>query len=75
MNKALGALVLVLAASTAQPALAGREGANRHIADAPKVKVTEEPRSNRATVANAAHAECKRYFALIGSLVTVPCAR
>ena len=73
MNKAVVALVLVLAASAAQPALAGREGANRHIAST--VKVTDEPRSNRATVANAGHTECKKYFALIGSLVTVPCAR
>jgi uncharacterized protein YdeI (BOF family) len=74
MNKALVALVLVLAVS-AQPALAGKGGPSRRAADAPKVKVTEEPRYQRATVANAGHAECKKYFALIGSLVTVPCAR
>jgi hypothetical protein len=72
MNKALAALVLILAVST-QPALAGRAGASRHTADARKVK--EEPRYTRATVANSAGAECKKYFALIGSLVTVPCAR
>ena len=74
MNKAFIALVLVLAVS-AQPALAAKAGASRHAADSPKVKVTEEPRYQRATVANARHAECKKYFALIGSLVTVPCAR
>lgn len=71
MNKAIVALVLVLALS-AQPALAGKAGA-RHTADASKA--IEEPRSNRATVANAGHAECKKYFALIGSLVSVPCVR
>ena len=74
MNKALVALVLVLAVST-QPALAGKSGASRHGADTPKVKVTEEPRYQHATVGNAGHSECKKYFALIGSLVTVPCAR
>ena len=68
MNKAIVALVLVLALS-AQPALAGKAGA-RHTS-----KAIEEPRSNRATVANAGHAECKKYFALIGSLVSVPCVR
>ena len=72
MNKAFVALVLVLAAS-AQPALAGRATAGRHAADAQKA--TEKPRSGRATMADAGHAECKKYFALIGSLVTVPCTR
>ena len=74
MNKAIVALVLVFALS-AQPALAGKAGASRHTADVPKAKVIEEPRANRATVADAGHAECKKYFALIGSLVAVPCAR
>ena len=74
MNKALVALVLVLAVS-AQPALAAKSGASRHAAEAPKEKVTEEPRYQRATVGNTGSSECKKYFALIGSLVTVPCAR
>ena len=76
MNKAFLALVLVLSVS-AQPALAGRSGASRLAADAPKAKVTEKARSTPTTTANAGNAECekKKYFALIGRLVTVPCAR
>ena len=76
MNKAFLALVLVLSVS-AQPALAGKPGASRHAADAPKAKVTEQPRPTRATTTDAGNAECKKkkYFALIGRLVTVPCAR
>jgi hypothetical protein len=73
MNKAFVALVLVLAVS-AQPALAGKGGASRR-ADAPKVKVAEEPRYQPATVGNGGHSKCKKYFALIGSLVEVPCGR
>jgi|SoimicMinimDraft_3_1059731.scaffolds.fasta_scaffold1254462_1 uncharacterized protein YdeI (BOF family) len=74
MKKAVVALVLVLAIS-AQPALAAKGGANPRSADAPKAKVTEEPQSNRATVASAGYGECKKYFALIGRLAEVPCAR
>lgn len=74
MNKAIVTLVLILAAS-AQPALAGRSGAGRHAAEAPKAKTAAEPRYQPATATDAGHAACKKYFALIGSLVTVPCAR
>jgi hypothetical protein len=70
MNKAIVALVLVLAVST-HPALAGK----RQAADAPNTKGKDEPRLGRSTVANAGPAECKKYFPLIGSLVSVPCAR
>lgn len=72
MNKAITALVLVLAFS-AQPALAGKSG--RHAADAPKPKETEQAHFQRAAMSNAGRVECKKYFALIGGLVSVPCTR
>ena len=74
MNKSIVALVLVLAVSV-QPAIAGKSGAGRHAADAPKAKKTEEPRYQPATVSNAEQAACKKYFPIIGRVVTVPCAR
>ena len=71
MNKAIIALVLVLAVSV-QPAIAGKSGAGRQ-ADAPKSKKTEEQRYQRATVSSAGQAECKKYFPVIGKVVAVPC--
>jgi hypothetical protein len=72
MSKAFVVLGLVLAFST-QPALAGKTGVGRETAVAPKSKVKVEPRFGRSAVTHAGPAECKKYFPLIGSLVSVPC--
>ena len=70
MNKVFVALVLVLVTLT-QAALAG---SSPHAGGAQKVKASEGQRSNAGTTAaNTGHSQCKKYFALIGALVTVPC--
>jgi hypothetical protein len=74
MSKAFVVLCLALTVST-QPALAGKTGVGRQTAVAPKAKIKDEPRFGRAAVTHAGPAECKKYFPLIGSLVSVPCAR
>jgi len=67
MKNTLIAFVLIIAVS-AQPAFAARSGSSRqHNADTSKVRVTETRRSENS--------ECKKYFPLIGSLVTVPCPK
>jgi hypothetical protein len=67
MKKALIALALIFAVS-AQPALAARsQSSHQQKADAAKVNVTEN--------SSFANSECKKYFAVIGSLVTVPCSK
>jgi hypothetical protein len=74
MSKAFVVLCLALTVST-QPALAGKTGVGRQTAVAPKAKIKDEPRFGRAAVTHAGPAECKKYLPLIGSLVSVPCAR
>jgi hypothetical protein len=65
MNKALVVLVVVLSV-LAQPALAGRGGSNPG-----RAKAAEGQKS--ATVTNGPSGTCRKYFAVIGAVVSVPC--
>ena len=68
MNKIIVTVVFVFAALT-QSALASA-GVAKHppAATAQKVKALE-----KTATLHSAHSQCKKYFALIGALVTVPC--
>ena len=75
MNKAFVAVVLV-------PRSFSAASARRQIGSEPTCcrwgqgrRRPQEPRYQRATVSNAGQKECKKYFALIGKVVTVPCER
>jgi hypothetical protein len=69
MNKIIVSVVLVFGILT-QPALASTSGPKRPpAAAAQKAKAADKT----TTAMHSTPSQCKRYFALIGALVAVPC--
>ena len=76
MSKFVTALAFILALS-AQATLASA-GPKRPPAAAPPVaqkakKAKKAKKVEQPTTMNSAHSQCKKYFALTGALITVPC--
>jgi hypothetical protein len=69
MNKIIVSVVLVFG-MLSQPALASTSGSKRPpAATAQKVKAADKT----TTAMHSATSQCRKYFALIGALVAVPC--
>jgi hypothetical protein len=73
MSKFVTAFAFILALS-AQATLASA-GPKRPPAAAPPVaqKAKKAKKVEQPTAMNSAHSQCKKYFALTGALITVPC--
>ena len=73
MSRFVTVLVFILALS-AQATLASA-GPKRPPAAAPPVaqKTKKAKKVEQPTAMNSAHSQCKKYFALTGALITVPC--
>lgn len=68
MGKAVISVILVLAV-LAQPALAGRSGPSSRTARESKLA---EGQKSKTTNSESAR-RCKKYFALVGAVISVPC--
>jgi hypothetical protein len=69
MNKIIVSVVLIFGILS-QPALASTSG-SKHPLAAPAQKVKAADKT--ATAMHSSPSQCKKYFALIGALVAVPC--
>ena len=69
MNKVIGTVVLALAVLI-QPALANAGGSKR-----PQPAGERKEKAEERTASNSDRSGCKKYFALVGALVDVPCPK
>ena len=73
MNRYVTAVALVVALSG--HASLANAGLKRAAVAAPLVaqKAKKSTKAEQATAMNSAHAQCKKYFALTGTVISVPC--